>query len=190
MKADSLAQNLLEIAQKAEPIITEDITKIASIVKAEVVGLENKLKTKESLIRKITNNSNKFKIPLEQISKRTNDVLRYTILFSDEEYQPAFFHILDLLRERKYFVKKIWDAWKNENTEKDTGYRGINITIISSQKQMFELQFHTTDSFRVKTETHGLYDEQRNPKTTDERKQEINEILRELSKQIKRPKGY
>jgi hypothetical protein len=187
MNADRLAQDLLETAQKPEPIITRDITEIASIVKAEVAGLENKLKTKESLIRKITDNSNKFKIPLKQISKRTNDVLRYTILFSDEEYQTGVFQVLNLLSERKYFVKKIWDAWKNENTEKDTGYRGINITIISSQKQMFELQFHTRDSFRVKTETHSLYDEQRNPKTSDDRKREINEIVRELSKQIKRP---
>jgi hypothetical protein len=69
-------------------------------------------------------------------------------------------------------------------------YRGINITIISSQKQMFELQLHTRDSFRVKTETHGLYDEQRNPKTSDDRKREINKIVKELSKQIKQPKGY
>lgn len=189
MKAMLLAQKLLVKARQNELMITTDIRKIAAFTKAKVVGLENRLKTEQSLARKIADISTKFKIQPEKIASRNNDVLRYTFIFSDEKYQSGFNLTLDTLKIAGYNVAKIFNAWENENTPKDTGYRGINITVISSQKQKFELQFHTDESFRVKSETHNLYDEQRNPQTSEKRRREIIEIVKRLSKKIRRPNG-
>lgn len=83
---------------------------------------------------------------------------------------------------------RIWNAWENEGTSRDTGYRGINITVISSQNQRFELQFHTAESFRLKTETHHLYEELRNLKTFDVQREKIIKEILKSAKQVERPK--
>jgi hypothetical protein len=48
------ANQLLEHARRREPPITEDLQKIALEVSAEVIGLEYRFKSQESLTRKIT----------------------------------------------------------------------------------------------------------------------------------------
>ena len=158
-------------------------------MKAKIVGLENRFKTKESLARKLTDYSITRNISLEKVATRTNDVLRYTFLFSLENYRQDYDSALKLLLEKGYEIQKVWNAWSNEGKPKDAGYRGINATIISSKNQKFEIQFHTEESFRLKTETHGLYEERRNPNIRKERDAEILQIMQELAAKIERPKG-
>lgn len=188
-KIKRLARKLLAEASKNEPHITKDIEEIASNLKAEIVGLEDKFKTETSLARKLGENLKPHGISLEQRASQINDALRYTIIFSPESYQNNYLTGLSELEKKGCKIQKIWNAWNNRDKPTDTGYRGINVTIISSQNQKFELQFHTAESFRIKTETHGLYEERRNPNTTRERKAEILEIMRKLAAKIERPKG-
>jgi hypothetical protein len=188
-KAYEAANRLLDEAKKNEQKITKDLKEVALSKKSRLVGLKNKFKEQDSLAEKLSNNSIKWNQPLANEAKRNNDTLRYTMIFSLNKYQSGYKQVLDELAKRGYQVQKMWDAWQMEGTENDTGYRGINVTIISSQMQKFELQFHTAQSFRVKTETHGLYEERRNPKTDRQRDVEILEIMKEIASEIKRPKG-
>ena len=95
------------------------------------------------------------------------------------------------MRELGYQIpeNRIWNAWQTAGKRFDKGYRGVYITIISSQKQNFELQFHSAESFRLKTETHFLYEEVRSRKTSKKRKSEIIETLIRMAENIKRPEG-
>lgn len=190
-KARRLAQKLLDAAKLCEPQITEDLTTIAKVINAEIVGLENKFKSLESLERKLKNESIKRKIPIEKIAKRNNDTLRYTFVFDKEKYSEGFADTITELEKLDYFIpeRRIWNAWELEGLEIDKGYRGINATIISSQNQKFELQFHTVESFRLKTETHVLYEESRNPNVSIERNIEIVKTVLRLASKIERPKG-
>jgi hypothetical protein len=56
-KAELYARELLANARQNESVITADLQRIASAVSAEMVGLEHKFKTEESLIRKIAETS-------------------------------------------------------------------------------------------------------------------------------------
>ncbi len=98
---------------------------------------------------------------------------------------------MEKLKQTGYEVpeNKIWNAWKNIGTLFDKGYRGINMTIISSRKQIFELQFHTRASYELKTETHFFYEESRQNRTSLKRKIEIAEIVIGLAEKVKIPKG-
>ena len=87
------------------------------------------------------------------------------------------------------FDKDIWNAWKNIETRFDRGYRGINMTIISSRKQKFELQFHTAESFEFKMENHHFYRESKNRETSPERKKEIGKYLVKSAGKIAVPRG-
>ena len=53
-QARRLARKLLAEAGENEPQITNDLQKIASEISAEMIGLENKFKSEESLARKIS----------------------------------------------------------------------------------------------------------------------------------------
>jgi hypothetical protein len=158
--------------------------KIASEVVAEIVGLEHKLKSEESLTRKISDESAKsaksfvgFGYSIDEAiekstkrqAERNNDALRYTFIFSFEKYVFGFRQSLQKLKQKGFEIteNKIWNAWKNIGTTFDKGYRGINITVISSQGQIFELQLQTSQA----------------------RKVEIAEIIIELAKKVKTPKG-
>jgi hypothetical protein len=188
-KVKRLARQLLAEANKNEPEITNDVEEIAAILRAEIVGLENRFKTEISLARKLSDFAELRKIPIEKVAKQINDALRYTFVFPIENYSENYNSALEIFGERGYQIPKIWNAWSNQGKPKDTGYRGINATIISSQNQKFELQFHTSESFRVKTETHDLYEERRNPNISKERDAEILQIMQELAAKIERPRG-
>lgn len=188
-KANQLAQKLLTQAKENEPNITQDLKTIAKLTNAKVVGLENKLKSEESLTRKLSDLSEKFNIPIDKIAKRNNDALRYTFIFETENCGAGFAETIVRLKKKGYEISKTWNAWRNEGREEDSGYRGLNVTLKSSQKQKFELQFHTAESFRLKTETHALYEEFRNPQTSDARKIEISKYVVELAGKITRPQG-
>jgi hypothetical protein len=188
-KASELAEQLLTEAKKHEPQVTKDIQAVAKLQNAELIGLENKFKSELSLIRKLNSKSTLSQISIEKIARKNNDTLRYTLLFSPDNYAINYKSVLNYLTEKGYETHKLWNAWKVKENRNDPGYRGINATIISSQNQVFELQFHTAESFRLKTDAHGLYEEKRNPKTGMKRKAEISKIMQELASEIIRPKG-
>src|SRR5688572_8511677 len=179
-RAKAIAQNLLGQAKLNEPEVTEDLRNIAEITGAKLIGLENKFKFEHSLVRKLIDFSLKdisdssLETKLEKYAGIINDVLRFTFILSLDSFEKSFQETLDALRKAGYeiYKKRIWNAWKNAGTERDTGYRGINITVKSSHKQLFELQFHTEESFRLKTETHNLYQEARQIGTSEKRRNE------------------
>ncbi len=128
-KAKQFAKKLLDQVVKNEPQITEHLQRITSEVVGEMTGLNNKFKTEESLARKI------FEISLKDVkrlieseeyftqealdeivetrTKNINDTLRYTIIFSSEEYIFGFKSSLQKLKQNDFTVleNKSWNAW-------------------------------------------------------------------------------
>jgi hypothetical protein len=187
--ASKIARQLLKDAKENEPLITKDVKQITTFLKAKMIGLRNKFKSESSLARKLQDNSILRGTSLEKEAKRNNDTLRYTILFSPDNYNEAYNLALVYLDKKSYKIQKLWNAWDMEGKSNDTGYRGINATIISSQEQKFELQFHTESSFRLKTETHIFYQEQRKATTSRKRRAEIAEIMKSFASEVETPKG-
>src|SRR5204863_7537633 len=63
---------------------------------------------------------------------------------------------------------KVGNSWNGER------YRGINSTWRDPKTgQVFEVQFHTTDSFQAKMDTHHWYEEQRLSATPEHRRAEL-----------------
>lgn len=196
--AKLLSKKLLENAEYNESEIAKDLQNATEKVGVRLTGLENKFKTETSLMRKIINSATKdisnssFEEKLKKHSKRINDVLRYTFIFPVDSYEKSFGQILRSLRKSNYEIpeRRIWNAWTNAGTQRDTGYRGINITIKSSNNQVFELQFHTEQSYILKNITHNLYEEARQIATSEKRRNEIIKQVIELAGEIEIPKEY
>lgn len=190
-EARRLAQKLLAEAGENEPQITADLQKIASEISAEIIGLENRLKLQESLTQKIIDMANLRSQSFEDAAETINDSLRYTFIFAVKNYAESFHKTIELLWETGFYVpeKRIWNAWKNVGGTFDKGYRGINITVISSQKQNFEIQFHTDESYKLKSKIHDLYKESRQKQTSTQRRKEIKRIAIAEARKIKIPDG-
>lgn len=186
-----LAQKLLAEAQENEPNITKDLQTIAREVSAEMVGLENRFKREESLTRKLFDTANTNLQTLREVAEIINDALRYTFVLPFETYAREFQRTIKILESAGYQVPKsrIWNAWKYIGKKRDKGYRGINITVISSKKQIFELQFHTAESFRLKTETHNLYKELRSRAVSEKREVELISEMKKSAVYLERPEG-
>ncbi|MBA2737113.1 MAG: hypothetical protein H0U50_10055, partial [Pyrinomonadaceae bacterium] len=191
------AKQLLEQARPNEPLITEDLQRIASDVSAEIVGLENRFKSQESLTGKIVEKTEELvenlpvNISLEfrtiekyisLVAELNNDSLRYTFILPFEIYSFSFKKTLAGLKDSGYDTKRIWNAWKNIETRYDKGYRGVNAAIISSQAQKFELQFHTKESFQLKTKTHHLYKMAVSRKASTKRRTQIIQTMVDSAK--------
>jgi hypothetical protein len=189
--AQLLAQELLLQAQKNEPNITADLQNIAEKVTAEMVGLERKFKTEESLTRKLAETAEVSSEKIERVAESVNDALRYTFVLPFEIYAESFQKAIEILINSDYQVpkKRIWNAWKNIGRSRDKGYRGINITVISSQNQKFELQFHTAESFALKTETHNLYKELRSKMVSEKRETELIDEMKKAALRVSKPEG-
>lgn len=204
--ARKYAQKLLAEAIKNEPEITKDLQEIASQISVKLIGMESKFKTEKSLSQKLAKNSLKnikrlleehfsieyaIETSLNFRAEEFNDVLRFTVILSDENYVFGYKRFLSLLKQKNYKIPKsrIWNAWKNVGTIFDKGYRGINITVISSKEQKFELQFHTTESFELKNQTHKLYKESNKANASQKRRIEIQKTLLAMAQEIKVPKG-
>ena len=200
------ARELLKRAHAHEPEITGDLQKIASEVSAEIVSLEHKFKTEKSLAGKLiyksqaditdliadgVSENDAIERALRVQNAEINDVLRYTFVFPTANYVFGFRQTLTLLMNFSYKIPKerMWNSWKNIGTRFDRGYRGINITIISSHSQVFELQFHTEESFRLKIKTHYLYKKARSNKVLWKDKERTFQKLVEMAKEVENPKG-
>ena len=76
-------------------------------------------------------------------------------------------------------------------TVKQSDYKGINVVLESPDKQKFELQFHTPESFKLKDgELHELYEKWRviEDKSSGEAIR-LSKMMKELSGSLKIPKN-
>ncbi len=160
--------DLLHTASQHEPFITEDLKEIVVQANAKLVGLENRFKTENSLFRKLNDRIQihaDLSLNLENILKDAadsiNDVLRYTMIFEVESYSFNCQKTLKILEQRNCKIVKVWNAWLTSDTPRDFGYRGINLTVVSPRRQIFELQFHTAESYTAKEANHFLYEQMR-----------------------------
>ncbi|MEZ5424661.1 MAG: hypothetical protein R2747_00225 [Pyrinomonadaceae bacterium] len=142
-KAVILARKLLSQAKKNEPDITADLREIATEISAELAGLENRFKTEISLVRKLTDRTEFNLESVHRVAEKINDVLRFTFILLFETYSLNFQQAIELLQKEGYRIpqKRIWNAWRTAGKRFDKGYRGINVTVISSQNQILSYNF-------------------------------------------------
>ena len=170
-----------------EPAITEALKKIAEANKLKMEGLENRIKTKASYLRKInkkTRGSTDPKI-IKGITESANDTIRYTYMGEPEKLVDNFETVSRELKDQGYTLIDINNTW----IDKKNPYNGLNTTFETPTGQKFEIQFHTPESLRVKEEMHKLYEEQRLETTPPQRKVELMQQMADMAEGMQAPAG-
>ena len=175
---------LVEKSQKIEPTITADINNIATKAGGKLVGLENRLKSPSSIKRKIEDEAaDGFSKSLSL--NKIRDAIRYTTVFKEGDFVTRYKAMQYLLAIEGYKTIVVKNTWKN-----DSAYKGVNTFIQNEDGDVFEMQYHTQQSFDVKNGLlHKLYEKFRDPKTPIHEKEKLLLEMRKLSSKIKVPEG-
>lgn len=166
--ASDLSDNILKRIKQHEPTITVDMQDIVQKSNGHLKGLEFKLKSDGSLIRKILADSQNEKISLSEAAFNINVALRYTTIFDEKTFGDDYIRMKKLLIERGYDIIKVKNTWG-----KASPYRGVN-TVVKKGDIAFEMQYHTEESFSLKNgPLHKMYEEFREVSTSEERKKNL-----------------
>lgn len=155
----SVASNLVTKAKAVEPQLTASMKQIAAANNGELKGLDFRLKTEESLTRKIKADVEAFKGEMtpQQVGAKMFDVNRYTIQLDEANYARGAQNVIDELQAggSTLKVKNYWNVEGNP-------YQGINIQVTDPAGTQYELQLHTAKSLEVKEGAlHTIYEKQR-----------------------------
>ena len=161
-------------AYSAEEKVTRLLQEMAKEQRAALRGLEHRLKTKSSTLRKLKKmHHDAPQIPLNQL--KISDALRYTVEITDEpagHYVSAVKSFLTALEGKGYGVIKVKNYWP-----KGDNYSGVNTALLTPNGLEWELQFHTPASYREAKRSHVKYEKLRATDTTlDERKKLFSEM--------------
>ena len=170
---NTTAQQIYNSAIKREPVITDVIKNIANDTGLDLIGLEFRLKTEESFVRKMALNP-----------ENDYDIIRYTMLGSPEELVEKTEKVMKSFKQAGYETVLMKNSWNDPANP----YKGLNTIVVSPEGQKFELQYHTQESFDMKQgPMHKLYEKWRaTPPKSTEAMALIHEML-SISGSLRRP---
>ena len=154
LKAQYKGMSYYENAVNNEPLITSSVKSTAKSVKMNTYGLEYRLKTKDSYLRKI-----RAEYKPDGNTYEVKDIIRYTLGTENPDILVERINAaIDEFAEMGYNTTVLKNTWNSiENP-----YRGINTTVVAPNGQKFEVQYHTKESFDLKNgEMHELYEKAR-----------------------------
>ena len=183
-QADALSKEKLAEIAKVERAITKDMKRMAKESDGYLAGLEFRLKSQESLTRKIISDSINEGISLKEAARKVRDVLRYTTIFDGESFVENYETMNKLLNSGEYGIIKVKNTWPLPSP-----YKGVNTTL-EKDGTLFEMQYHTKESFDLKNgELHKLYEEFRKDGLSDEERASISKKMFNLSNKLNPPRG-
>ncbi|WP_019891849.1 ATP nucleotide 3'-pyrophosphokinase [Streptomyces purpureus] len=173
-------------ARAAEPSISRDVRAAAALSQAELVGFDHRLKSPDSLKRKVATDLKEHpERNADDVLARLSDAVRYTLQWPDGRYTAGVTIAAEVLSHWGSDTMKWSNTWGREK-----GYKGLNTGWRApGSLQLFEVQFHTPASKYAQEETHKLYEEQRLPSTSPERKKELQAQQDAISAAVPVPYG-
>lgn len=163
--------------EKVEAEITKLLIDLAEKNKANMEGLDFRLKALKSLIRKIAaEKDSEHGGDADKAAKAMSDVVRYTMSYEPADYIDGVKGVIAEMQKLGYDLR-VKNYWKG-----DDPYQGINVAVTHPDGTKFELQFHTPQSVVDKEKIHLIYENYRTE--TDPKKRWImyNRMVRMANK--------
>ena len=158
------AQRIRAEAVAAEPEVTRDMIDLANAHGGKMEGLDFRLKSEQSLARKIADRVASSGNDAWSEAQKLSDVTRYTMTFPTGIYSESVLKTKADLEQQGYQLR-VKNYWQQGDP-----YQGINVALTAPTGQKIELQFHTPESLAVKEgDLHKLYEIFRESQDNDER---------------------
>ena len=185
-EAVAQANRLRKEALAVEPVVTKLMVDLQKISGGEFVQLDHRLKSTDSLARKIdTEAVSEFDGDRSRAADAVSDAVRYTLKVGDDNYTDALTNTVGALEESgfKLRVKNFWQS--------GDPYDGVNIKARKDGVEV-EIQLHTPSSFAHKEGergTHRIYEKYQVELNDSTRLNMWNQMI-DIAKGVSKPTGY
>jgi hypothetical protein len=180
-RAISRASEIRDRAVKVEPQVTELVNTFAENAGGKLIGLRQRLKSTDSLARKIDADAAKeYEGNHDDAAAGVSDAIRYTIKVPDANYADGLDATVKGLEGTGWRVrtKNFWQS--------GDPYDGVNIKA-SKNGVAVEIQLHTQKSLDVKEgKLHSIYEKYRVSTDNTFRRQSWDKMV-DIAKSIPRP---
>ncbi|APP00702.1 type III secretion system effector XopAD [Xanthomonas perforans] len=147
------AQALLRRARQMEPQVTDMLQNIAARHGGQLAGTQHQLKSYGSLQDKLKQRMALKKQPLDEAAASVNDALRYSVVLEPQGFTAGLRATLAALDDQGHARVKL----TNQFTDYPPVFKAINVTLRSPEGALWEIQFHTPETFALKERFHDLY---------------------------------
>lgn len=181
-----LASDIYKRASKKEPKITKDIKQAARIANSRMHGLEHRLKTKESIKRKIETDSIEKGISVNASANDIKDAVRYTTITNDKNFVSSYNILKRAMQSLGYSevrCKNYFEMYKQGAVK----HKSVQSVFEDKDGYKFEVQFQTPDSQKAKDLKVPIYEERRKPGLSKEREQELEQKMVDLAEKVPYP---
>lgn len=178
------AKDLRSRAVELEPEVTGNMLRLAEQYGGEFVDLNQRLKSTDSLARKIDMIAEGEGMSVEDAAGTISDSIRYTMTVPDGNYTEAAKSIQAQFEADGYTVrtKNYWQMGDS--------YQGINMKLTKNGITT-EFQLHTPDSFKIKsTKLHKVYEKFRVLPRGSIQRVAFYEQMVQIASTIPRPDNY
>jgi hypothetical protein len=180
------AARIRDKALAVEPKITELMSTIQRNSGGEFVLLEQRVKSTDSLARKIDSDAvTEFDGDRSRAADAVSDAVRYTLKVGDENYAESLSSTVEAL-EASGFTLRVKNFWQSGDP-----YDGVNIKARKDGVEV-EVQLHTRSSFAHKEGkggTHPIYKAYQVELNDSKRESLWNQMV-EIAKGVTRPSNY
>jgi hypothetical protein len=136
---------------------------------------------KEKFADLITRNPDKS---YDELACEIHDAIRYTFIFSVEGYTEGTWDSHRKIETAGYELEVRRNKWTNQE------YKGINSRWLDpASGQLFEIQFHTQESWEAKQRTHQAYGRIKDPRTPADELRSLREYQKRISQAVELPPG-
>lgn len=182
-KIDSYANKIYNEAKTKEPKITKDVKASSN----HLYGLQHKLKTKESIIRKIDTDHDEKNISHKDAASGIKDAVRYTQIADNNNFVKEYNSFKSKMSDKGYEEVRC----KNNFTAYQEGkvkHKSVQSVFKDKDGYLFEVQFQTPESQTAKNKKTPLYEERRRTDISKERATELENKMTKLMDPVPIPK--
>lgn len=144
---------LADRASRMDAAITPTLRNIAQAVGAQLAGLRHRLKSSGSLKEKLKQMVAHKHMTLEDAVPQVNDALRYSVVLPSQDFAAGCRRIQAALDEQGHARVKL----VNHFAKRYEPFSAINVTLRDPEGHLWEIQFHTPQTFDLKEHYHDLY---------------------------------
>lgn len=140
------AANLIKEYEKIEPEVTDYLTDLVNVYDGMLVGLEHRMKTLPSVVARMEKNGGGkgADFDVDKALYGVKDILRYTACFEDKDFDQKVPQVAAEM-QGKYDLVRILNRMTPGSL-----YKGVNCLFKDDNGHIFEMQFHTPESLKVK----------------------------------------
>jgi len=175
---------------RVEQIERETVTPAMRRIEAEdpdrhLAGLDHRLKGKDRLAEKVENwMAAQPGLMPDEAFRLAKDAIRYSFVYEEAKYTAGVHADCDRIRSAGFQPADRQNSWAEDQ------YKGINGRWREpGSGQLFDVQFHTQDSYNAKQATHAAYERIRDPSTPPGEVRQLRAYQREVCATIPIPPG-